>query len=66
MSIFSFIPGVLNPLPMGHMWSSRPIHAAFHPTFKIFSLLFDADCKEVSLQLQLELIDFQCSEDLKS
>ena len=32
----------------------------------LFSSLFDIDCKEVQLQLQMEFIDLQCSEDLKS
>ena len=39
---------------------------ALNPTFKIFSLPFDVDYEEVQLQLQMELIDLQCSEDLKS
>ena len=42
-------------------WPLRPIYVTLHPIFKIFSLSFDVDCKEVPL-----LIDLQCSEDLKS
>ena len=34
--------------------------------FKFFCLSFDVDCKEIPLQLQMELIDLLCSEDLKS
>ena len=49
-----------------HAASSRPICAALDPTFNIFFLPFDADCKEVTLQLQMQLIGLQCSEDLKS
>ena len=37
---------------------------ALHPNFKIF--LFDVHCEEVPLQLQIELLDLWCSEDLKS
>ena len=48
------------------MWLSRPIHAALHTTFKIFFLPFDVDYEKILLQMQIELIDLQCSEDLKS
>ena len=48
------------------LWPSRTICTALLPTFKIFSSPFDIDREEVLLQLQMELIDLQCSEDLKS
>ena len=48
------------------MWTSRPIHTAFHSTSKIFSSLFGIDCEEIKLQQQMELNDLQRSEDLKS
>ena len=43
----------------------KPICVALYTIFKIFSSLFDVDCEEVPLQLQVELTDLQCSEDLK-
>ena len=39
---------------------------SYIPIFKIFSWPFDVDSEEVLLQLQMELIDFQSSKDLKS
>ena len=50
--------------PLGHMQPSRPICVALHPTFKIFSLPLDVDCK-VSLKQQMKFIELQFSEDLK-
>ena len=47
----------------GQMQSTRPIYAALHPTFKMFSLPFDVDREELLLQLEMELIDLQCWED---
>ena len=35
-------------------------------TFKIFFSPFDVDYEKVPLQLQMELFDLQCSENLKS
>ena len=55
-----------SPLSTDHMLFLRPILVALQPTFKIFSSPFDVDCEEVPLQLQMELIDLQCSEDFKS
>ena len=48
--------------PISHV----PQEAALSPTCKIFSLRFDVDCEEVPIQLQMELIYLQCSEDLKN
>ena len=62
----AFRLGIPNLQPAGYMWPSRPIHATLHPTLKIFSSSFDFNCEEVPLQLQMELIDIQCSEDSKS
>ena len=42
---------------------SKPIYVVLNPSFKIFSSLFNIVCEEVSLQLQMELTDLQCSED---
>ena len=42
------------------------LHAALHASLKIFSSPFDVDCEEIPLQLQMGLIDRQCSGDLKS
>ena len=46
------------------MQLTRPIHVPFY--LKIFPFLFDVDCIEVPLQMQIKLIDLQCLEDLKS
>ena len=43
----------------------RSTCAAHHPISKISCSSFDVDFKEVPLQLQMELIDLQNSEDLK-
>ena len=34
-----------------------------HSTFKFFSSPFHDDCEKVPLQIQMKLIDFQCSEN---
>ena len=51
---------------MGSMQSSRFIQAALPLIFKDISSPFDVGSEEVSLQQQIELIDFQCSDNLKS
>ena len=51
--------------PVGHIHLLRPICVTLCPTFKIFSLPFDVDCREVPLQLQMKIVDLQCSDDLK-
>ena len=47
------------------MWPSRPIHAVVHRTFINFSLSFNVDSEKVPSP-QIELIDLQYLEDLKS
>ena len=48
------------------MWHLRPYHVTLHQIFRIFSPPSDVDCEEIPLQLQVELIDLQYSQDLKS
>ena len=42
------------------------LSVSFHQTFKFFSSLFDADHEELPLQLQMELNELWCLENLKS
>ena len=48
------------------MQSMKLICAAYHPITKMFSLPFDLDYKELTLQMQMKLIDLQCPEDFQS
>ena len=66
VSLSYFNTEVFKPYPVGRRQPSRPIYLALHPTFEIFSPLFDVDFEEVPLQLQIEIIDIQCSENFKS
>ena len=63
MDVLWLKPRSSQPTVPNHMLSSRLIRTAPHLTFKIFSSHFDVDCKEVPLQLQMELSDFQWSEE---
>ena len=56
----NFISGIPDPLLL------TLISGVLNPDLNIFSSLFDVDCEEILLQLQMELIDHQCSEYLKS
>ena len=62
----NFTTEVPNPRIVSHLKPLRPYFGSTSPTFKIFSPSFYVDWEEVHLQLQMELIDLSCSEDLKS
>ena len=57
-------PKVLNPWPASHLSAIVAHRWSLHPIFKFFFSPFDVDCgEELPFQHQMELIDFQASED---